>query len=85
VTASASQQAMLTLLDLSPMRGAQYPLFLLSTGGTLLNGIFTCYSRRRLAVDHQPVSHWSAKVRHPRPTTSGSVISPFRRSSPRRW
>jgi hypothetical protein len=38
VTTTASQQAMLTLLDLAPMRGAQYRLFLLSTGGTLLNG-----------------------------------------------
>ena len=35
---SASQQAMLALLDLAPMRRAQYRLFLLSTGGTLLNG-----------------------------------------------
>ena len=38
MTTSASQQAMLTLLDLAPMRRAQYRLFLLSTGGTLLNG-----------------------------------------------
>jgi MFS family permease len=38
MTTAASQQAMLTLLDLAPMRGAQYRLFLLSTGGTLLNG-----------------------------------------------
>jgi putative MFS transporter len=38
MTTSASQQAMLALLDLAPMRRAQYRLFLLSTGGTLLNG-----------------------------------------------
>src|SRR5512132_4340922 len=38
MTTSANQQAMLTLLDLAPMRRAQYRLFLLSTGGTLLNG-----------------------------------------------
>jgi hypothetical protein len=84
VTTSASQQAMLTLLDLAPMRGAQYPLFLLSTGGTLLNGFSIVVLGVALPF-HQPVSHWSVKVRHPRPTTSGSVISPFRRSSPRRW
>src|SRR5512132_318581 len=38
MTTGASQQAMLTLLDLAPMRRAQYRLFLLATGGTLLNG-----------------------------------------------